>query len=129
MFLNLEGVKAKAIISLNSSTRIWVGFIVLIPSSVGHSQWWHQVMVERKSFCHLKVKIQELWWLFCVCVHPLLILLSSLCLMLNTIFLFFFLDSMFVYVCLYLHLYISIYLFLLLLASIYFYFPLFASKF
>jgi len=38
----------------------------------GPSQWWHLTMVKVRSFCHLEVKIQALWWLFnvvCVCFH------------------------------------------------------------
>jgi hypothetical protein len=76
---------------------------------MGHSQWWCLIMVEIGSFYRLKIKIQELWWLFNIflCVCPLSILLSSFCLLSNTIFLFFFLGFMFAYVYLYLHLFIS----------------------
>jgi hypothetical protein len=59
--------------------------------------------------------------MFFLCKHPLLILFSSLCLVSNTISLFFFLDSMFVYVCLNLDLSISTYLFLLLSTFIFIY--------
>lgn len=72
MFWKLEGIKAHANIGLDFSTRIWVGFVVIIPSSIGHFQWWHLIMAKVGSFCHLKINIQELWWLFnvvCVGLH------------------------------------------------------------
>jgi len=108
------------------------GVCCLIPSSMGHSQWWHLIMVKTRSFCHLEVKIQKLWWLFnvvCVCVFPLLILLLSFCPVSRIIFVFIFLASTFACICFCLHLSISIYLSIFISTSIFSYFPLFASIF
>jgi hypothetical protein len=102
------------------------GFVVLIPSSMVHYQWWHLIITEARSFCHLKVKIQKLWWLFnvvCVCVfvvkHYLSIYLPCFYAWLSLPL------STFVYLCLPLS--ISINLYLLLFSSICFYlFPMFS---
>jgi hypothetical protein len=122
--LKIGKSRAQTNIGLNSSIKIWVGFIVLIPSTMDHSQLWHLVMAKVGSFCHLKLKIQNLWWLLHVylLVCPLLILLLNICLVSSTIFLFVFLDYMFVYVFLCLHLSIYVCLYFLLFSSLCFYF-------
>jgi len=124
MFWKLDKIEAHANIGLDFSTKIWVGFVVLIPSLMGHSQWWHLIMAKARSFCHLEVKIQEPWWLFivvCVFFHCQ----SCFWVFVQCQALSFYLSSLLLCLLIFAFAYICLFMF----TSIFFYFSLFASIF